>query len=132
MRLCQRPGTEIKSFRDAGLPSVRCQTAVCHSVGCFHFKQLGSGWEWPSRTGPERDGLYLLALWTAPCSGSLSGAKSRSMQQDHIIPPEQRSSGLPPPSTQDRERPHSNLRPLCRHVWGITERRVKCKMVLIN
>jgi hypothetical protein len=50
----------------------------------------------------------------------LFGISSSSTQQLQIIPPEQRSTGLPPPSTQLMLRPHSNFAPLYLQVCGIT------------
>lgn len=53
--------------------------------------------------------------------GTLSGMSSSSTQQLHINPPEQRSTGRPPPRTQLILRPQSNVVPLYVHVCGITE-----------
>lgn len=65
----------------------------------------------------------LLAFWSKPTvgRGTFSGMSSSSTQQLHIKPPEQRSTGRPPPKTQLMLRPHSNLAPLYLQVCGITE-----------
>lgn len=61
----------------------------------------------------------LLAFCTIPIAVE-SWCKSLSTQHDHIMPPEHESIGLPPASTHDILRPHSNRRPLYLHVCGIT------------
>lgn len=73
------------------------------------------------RVAPARE-KPLLAFLMAPWFGFEAGCTSSSTQQDQIIPPEQRSIGLPPPRMQEMERPHSNFLPLYLHVCGITRR----------
>uniref|UniRef100_A0A1B0BNG5 MD-2-related lipid-recognition domain-containing protein n=1 Tax=Glossina palpalis gambiensis TaxID=67801 RepID=A0A1B0BNG5_9MUSC len=53
----------------------------------------------------------LLVLLTWPAFVLISSLNSLSTQHDHIMPPEHKSTGLPPLKTQDIERPHSNFLP---------------------
>uniref|UniRef100_A0A1A9UK26 Uncharacterized protein n=1 Tax=Glossina austeni TaxID=7395 RepID=A0A1A9UK26_GLOAU len=53
----------------------------------------------------------LLVLLTCPAFELISSLNSLSTQHDHIMPPEHKSTGLPPLKTQDIERPHSNFLP---------------------
>lgn len=82
----------------------------------------------PSRADPSRPFsaclfCYSLTLLRTPWSGGRAGVcRSLSTQQAHIMPPEQRSSGRPPFSTQLMLSPHSYLTPLYRQDWGITEK----------
>ncbi|KZC10460.1 hypothetical protein WN55_01889, partial [Dufourea novaeangliae] len=64
----------------------------------------------------------VLAFCSIPAVGRgiFSGTSSSSMQQLQINPPEQRSTGRPPPRTQLILRPQSKVAPLYVHVCGIT------------
>lgn len=105
---------------------VYCTQSFLQTVCCYCFSwqlQLQSAHQlhYVNSTVAETFS-YSLALCNAPTVDS-SAFSSLSIQHDQIIPPEHKSIGLPPFSTQDIERPHSNLYPWYRQLWGITERR---------
>lgn len=85
---------------------------INYSLGVFVFRYF--------RDQGKRLKRYSLVLLTGAACGLSSASRSLSTQHDQIMPPEQRSSGLPPPKTHEMDRPHSNLWPRKRHDCGIT------------